>query len=165
MASLELMAVMELVAKHTSHRACSSPAALGTGIQPVMHSAQAPVVVASPTGHWTQSLWSSFGCLPAGHICSRPASDHQCTHETEEKHVLSLHRQQQWSSRQTHLASAATSNRCFASITLLAETSRCSPTSSTGYATALVVICFCTRTAPAPIQTNVAERQLVEASI
>jgi hypothetical protein len=81
-ASLELMAAMELVAEHTSHRACSSPAALGTGTQPVMHAVQAPVVVASPTGHCTQSLWSSFGCLPAGHTCSHPATGPSvCTHE------------------------------------------------------------------------------------
>ena len=60
--------------QHTSHRACASPASFGTGTQPVMHAAQAPVVVAWPTGHCTQSLWLSFGCLPAGHTCSRQAS-------------------------------------------------------------------------------------------
>ena len=65
----------------------------------------------------------------------------------------------------THLASAAIGSRCFASVTLLADTSRCSPTSSTGYASTLVVIWFCTRTAPAPMNTTVAEHQLVEASI
>jgi hypothetical protein len=58
-ASIKLrgLAQMDCVEQtYISHLACSSPASLGTGTQPVIHAVQAPVVVASPTGHCTQSL-------------------------------------------------------------------------------------------------------------
>jgi hypothetical protein len=170
--------VVALPSVHSVHKSLSSTGCFpgsqrmqlawsSSVILPGPHAAQAPAVVASPTGHCTQSLWSSFGCLPAGHTCSRPASDHQCVHWRDRGEACNIGCTDSSgaASGKTHLAPAAIGSRCFASVTLLADTSRCSPTSSTGCAIALVRICLCTRSAPAPMQSKVNQRQLVETSI